>query len=262
MSRAWLGAVLAGPALLAPPPAGGQSPPEPELHAIEAAVDEGRLDGTRAALEAWFSAADTPAPEDVGRARYLRARLMADVDSARAEYLAVALDGRSSYGSRAWLRLAQLDLARGDAERAIADLDRLRADYPSSPAAASSWYWTARALEQGGDLGSACRAFERGARAAGDAAAADVAALAAAASRRCLATGLRFSLQVGAFSREDAAGEILDTLESSGYPARVFEEGGLHKVRVGWFSSPEAARALARRLREGGYSVTVVAGES
>ncbi|MDX1396121.1 MAG: hypothetical protein R3195_17200, partial [Gemmatimonadota bacterium] len=109
-----------------------QAPRTAELDRIEEAIEAGRLDGVRAELDGWLDGAEDASPEDRGRARYLRARLYLDADSARSEYLDVALDGRSSYGARAWLRLAQLDLSRGQTERAIESLERLRADYSRS----------------------------------------------------------------------------------------------------------------------------------
>lgn len=240
---------------------GAQSDPA-ALDRLEAEIERGTLEGARASLETWIAGASGASAEVMGRARYLRARLMADVDSARAEYLAVAVEGRSSYGARAWLRLAQLDLAVGEPMRAVADLERLRADYPSDPIARTSWYWTARALEQRGMLEEACDNFERAVGAAGEAGADELRDRAMLAADSCSAAGLRFSIQVGAFSRPATARELAEQLDEEGFPARVFEEGGLHRVRVGRFVSPETARGLERRLRDGGFTVAVVAAES
>lgn len=232
-----------------------------ELDRIETRVDAGDRDARRS-VEAWLAQNADETPERIGRARVLRARLMADPDSARSEYMAVAMEARSTYGARAWLHLAQLDLALGDDRRALADLERLRTDYRSSPHVVDSWYWTARAHEQRGALDEACDEYERASEAARDARRPDLFELSRAAYDACSRPGLRFSLQLGAYARADAAEEILDDLRVAGYPVRLIEEGGLHKVRVGWFDSPETARALERRLREGGYAVTVVAGEA
>ncbi|MFV1986927.1 MAG: SPOR domain-containing protein [Gemmatimonadota bacterium] len=230
-----------------------------DLGQLEAAIDAGSLDGVRARLDSWLADAADASPEDMGRARFLRARLMSDPDSARDEYLAVALDARSSYGAPSWLRLAHLDLARGQTGRAVEDLERLRADYPRSAVVPASWYWTARALESGGELEDACSAFDRAlneASASGDAMTGE---RAMAARRACDPGGLRFTLQIGAFSGESAARSLSTTALALGFPTRIVRENDLKKVRVGRFGSPDAARVLEKRLREDGFTVVIVA---
>lgn len=240
-----------------------QSPgPTERLDALEAAIDEGRTEGARRALEVWLAETDGASPAELGRARYLRARLMTHADSAREEYLAVALDARSPYGARAWIRLAQLDLVRGEPAKAIEGLERLRADYPGHPVIPESWFWSARAREAAGELEAACEAFDRAVLAARTAADTDLLERAVAASRACTPGGLRFTLQLGAFSRRSAADALAAELRRAGFDARVVSEEDLEKVRVGRFASPESARALERKLRAAGYSVAVVAGES
>jgi hypothetical protein len=106
----------------------------PALDAVERAADAGELAAARRLLTDWFGseeAADRSA--NAGRARFLRARLTEDLDSARVDYLWVAVRGDDRYGASARLRLAQLYLAEGRLDRAADDLDRLRADFPGSP---------------------------------------------------------------------------------------------------------------------------------
>ena len=137
----------------------GQARVTEELDYWEAAADSGHFEGLREVLETWISTTKGLTPESLGRARFLKARLFSQVDSARAEYLSIALDGRSTFGAMAWLRLAQMDLAIGEAERAVSELERLRADYTSAAESAISWYWTARAIEQVGDFDRACQTY-------------------------------------------------------------------------------------------------------
>lgn len=234
------------------------SPDSDDLARLEAAVDSGRVEGARAAVEGWLVEHDRP-PDLVARARFLRARLMSDADSARAEYLWVAMDARSSHGAAAWVRLAQLDLAHGEPARAVQDLERLRADYPGSPLVADSWYWSGRAFQALGDLDAACAAWDQAivtGRNTGDL---DLVARAVEASRTCAAPGMRVTVQVGAFSRRDLANEVARRVEDAGHEPQIVEEDGLFKVRVGRFASSEAARSLADRLRAAGFSVAVVA---
>lgn len=232
-----------------------------DLDRIEAAIQSGALDGIREALERWHDAANGVDPETAGRVRFLRGRLMTDADSARSEYLAVAIDGRSSYGALAWLRLAQLDLSAGQPARAIEHLTRLQTDYPNARTA-DAWYWRARAFESGGRLEDACEAFDRALEEAGGSADGAIGEQASERRRGCAPGGLRFTLQIGAFSAETAAESLASTARALGFPARIVEDEGLDKVRVGLFASPDSARLLERRLREDGFSVAIVAAES
>ena len=255
-------------ALLAACPAWGlaaqsaaQSAEIEALARLEARIESGATEGVAGAIERWLSTTPDPSREAVGRARYSRVRLMSDADSARAELLALALDGGSSHGARVWLRLGQLELAAGDPARAAAAFERLRADYPRSAAATASWYWTGRTFEDRGLLDRACEGWTRAIRAAQDGGDAASARLAAAAAAGCAPGAARFTVQVAAFSTPEAAAEMRSQLEADGFPAHVVEEGGLHRVRVGRFATPEAARGLERSLRLAGFSVAVSAAE-
>lgn len=260
----WRAAVAVSAVMMGSTTAGelrAQSPSDADLDRVEAAIDAGRLAGLRDELDLWLRGGGL-SPESQGRVRFLRARLLPDADSARGEYLGVAMDGRSSYGAHAWLRLAQLDLARGEVARAIEDLGRLRADYSRSALVPASWYWTGRAAESSGHLSGACDAFARARReaeAADDRATAD---RATEAERACASEGLRFTLQVGAFSDRNAAETLATAANSAGFRARIVREDDLEKVRVGIFGNPDAARVLERRLRAEGFTVAIVAAES
>jgi cell division protein FtsN len=58
----------------------------------------------------------------------------------------------------ALLRLAQLELARGDRDGALAHLQRIPRDYPRSKSLARASYWTARVLFEKNDIPNACAA--------------------------------------------------------------------------------------------------------
>ena len=230
-----------------------------ELDRLEARIESGNLEDAAEAIENWLATQGRDAARgEVARARYLRARLLADADSARAELFSVATDGGSRYAARAWLRLAQLDLALGEPARAAADLERLRADHPRGPEVVESWYWTARTFEARGLLDPACEAWERGAaegRRVGDM---TMVSLAEAAWLACAPGGPRFSIQVAAFSRPRPAEEMREQLEASGFFSRVVEYDGFHRVRLGRFVRREAAEILARRLRDAGFEPAIV----
>ena len=261
--RWWPLALLAAcaPAGLAAQAAGGAADPE-FVTALEARVDVGDADGVAAAVERWLAEARNPPRDVLARARYLRARVMSDADSARAELLSLALDVGGPHATRAWLRLGQLELAAGDPARAAAVFERLRADDPRSAAARASWYWTARTFEDRGLLDRACEGWERALSEARDGGDAASARLAAAASAGCAPGAPRHTVQVAAFSMPEPAEEMRARLEADGFPARVVEQGGLHRVRVARFASPEAAGGLGRRLARAGFSVNIVAAVS
>ena len=230
-----------------------------DLDLLEARIEAGRLEGAAEAIESWLATeARNAARGEVLRARYLRARLLADPDSARAEFLSVAMDGGSRYGSRAWLRLAQLDLALDEPARAAADLERLRSDHPRSAETVESWYWTARTFEARGLIDRACEAWQRAGEEGRRVGATETARLAEAASLGCAPGAPRFAIQVAAFSRRDPAEETRGRLEVAGFFSRVVEDDGLHRVQLGRFARREAAESLVRRLLDAGFEPAVI----
>ena len=231
-----------------------------ELERIEAAVDSGRVRGAREAIDRWLAdESESASSDDQAKARVLRARLMRDADSARSEYLRIAIDGRSSHGAEAWLRLAQLDLAAGQPERANEELERLRSDYPTASVVPASWYWSGRALESVGDLDAACVAWQSAAASARDAEYQEVLALSTDASEACGAGEMRFALQLDAFRERSAAEAVVARAEDAGFAARIVQDDGLYKVRVGRFGSVGPAREMASRLRAAGFSALITA---
>lgn len=265
-ARVLLAAGLLLPVGLAPAAARAQTTGSAPLDAVEAAADRGELATARAALEG-FAAEHGEAVDRAGRARlsFLRARLMADVDSAEVEYLRAAIDGEGIYASRARLRLAQLTLARGGHAAAARHLEQLRTDDPGGDLTAASWVWTARAAEAAGDAASACSAW-----------ATALTTLPASSSQReeakenrsrCEASGREpgevetFTVQLGAFGTEEAAIRLRDGAALTGIAVRVEAPHGgvmVHRVRAGRFGSRVDAERLAARFEAEGYDAVVV----
>ena len=237
--------------------------PAPDLARIEAAVDSGGVRDAREAVERWLAErGDSATPVDRARAGLLRARLMGDADSARREYLRIAIDGQSSHGAEAWLRLAQLDLTVGDPNRAGDDLQRLRADYATGEWVPESWYWSGRALEVSGQLEAACEAWGVALAAGRAAGQGEVLDLSRTASRSCEAGEMRLTVQLDAFRDRSAAQTVAARAGEAGFPARIVEDEGLYKVRVGRFGRVEAAREMAKRVRAAGFSALITAENS
>jgi tetratricopeptide (TPR) repeat protein len=241
------------------------------LDASERAADLGQADEAREFLRRWFDSPEAAGRQaDVERARFLRARLTSDLDSARVDYLWVAVRGDTRYGAAARLRLAQLYVAEGRLDRAQEDLERMRADYPGNRLEFESWLWTGNARRAAGDVAGACAAWETAASLSTAPAHAAELDLVRSALQECgadpggVAAGESFSVQLGAFTSKAAAEELRNRIVASGSTARVLEPaeaGGLYRVRSGRFAGREEAARHAVRLAETGFESIVVPGE-
>lgn len=251
-------AVLAA-ALVAAPHASAQ---DPSLDIVEAALDSGRVELARTELGRWFdSYEDDVELQKLSRARFLRGRMTVDADSAELDYIWVAIEGGGPYAARAWLKLAQLRLMRGDAMRAVSDLERLRADYPDSPVLAESWLWSGFTLEAAGDLSAACEAWERARALATNPADASVRSQADLSLATCSPGGPQFTVQLGAFREREAAVSLQRRIEAAGLTARIeVPDGasGWYRVRSGRYASREQAEGVARGLTDQGFEAIVV----
>ena len=241
----------------------------PVLDSVERAADLGEVVEARRLLDEWFVSAEASDREaDVGRARYLRARLTRDLDSARVDYLWVAVRGDDRYGPAARLRLAQLYVAEGRLDRAAEHLERLRADFPGSAYTFSSWLWTGNVRAAAGDRSGACAAWETAASAQPGTGDASDRALVRSALESCgdnagaaASPPASFSVQLGAFSSRETANELRNRVVASGRSARVLEPseaGGLYRVRSGRFGGREEAARHAVSLAQAGFESIVV----
>jgi tetratricopeptide (TPR) repeat protein len=226
-----------------------------ELDRAQALADSGRTDEARASLGVWYGASQAPGPVELSRARLLRARLASDPDSAELDYVWVAIEGDAAHAPEAFLRLAQLRLLRGEPERALTDLERLRSSHPTDPRIGESWLWTGHAHEALGELEAACAAWGRAEPADPVTHPAVAEAL-----RACEEGGAVFAVQVGAFGETSGAETIRRRLESAGFETYVVTSGddGLHRVRTGRFMHLTSAALYAERVRRSGFEAVVV----
>ena len=235
------------------------------LEAAEVAADAGDVERAREHLRDWLVSDAATAPEaEVGRALVLRARLAANPDSAEVDYLEAAVRGGEEYGAIARLRLAQLRLMDGRPSLAVADLDRLRADFPDSRLVPESWLWTGFAWESLGDPGAACSAWKQVGGVDGRdpiAVQAEAGLAGCGGGSPAGQAGRQFTVQLGAFGSRQAADEVRKRASSSGSEARVVEPDAttpLYRVRVGRFSRREDAARMAVGLRADGLEAIVV----
>lgn len=227
----------------------------PELDRAEALADSGRTEEARAALGAWYGASQDPGLAELSRARLLRARLASDPDSAELDYVWVAIEGDAAHAPEASLRLAQLRLLRGEPERALADLERLRASHPTDPRVGEAWLWTGHAHEALGELEAACAAWGRA-----DPVDSVARPAVAEALRACAAGDAVFAVQVGAFGEISGAETIRRRLGDAGFETYIVrsDEDGLHRVRIGRFMHLTSAALYAERVRRRGFEAVVV----
>jgi cell division protein FtsN len=95
------------------------------------------------------------------QALFWRASLASNAADAESDYKHIVVDyPLAPQAADALLRLAQLELARGDRDGALAHLQRIPRDYPRSKSLARASYWTARVLFEKNDIPHACAANE------------------------------------------------------------------------------------------------------
>jgi len=100
-----------------------------------------------------------PASPIYPQALYWRATLATSAAEAESDYRHIVVDyPLAPHAEDALLRLAQLELARGDKDDALLHLQRIPRDYPRSKSLARANYWTARVLFEKNDIPGACAA--------------------------------------------------------------------------------------------------------
>jgi cell division septation protein DedD len=180
----------------------------------------------------------------------------------------------------ALIRLAQLELARGDRMLAARHLERLLREFPPPPARATAWYWLARVGFEDNDLARGCIALDS-ARALAPADNAELTNQIRYESGRCLtradsrppaaaaavsaspavpeptsgpakhaaAPTAVYTVQVGAYPTRVAAERLRTRLAKQGFAARVVPGTKIFRVRVGRFSAKSDAERTAASLR-------------
>jgi cell division protein FtsN len=159
MSR-WTG-LFAVPLLFAATLAAAQAPPrptDPVFVRAQTLVSDGNGVAGRALIDSVI-AATQPSARLYPEALFWRATLAANAADAESDYKHIVVDyPLAPQAEDALLRLAQLELARGDRDGALGHLRRIPRDYPRSKSLARASYWMARVLFEKNDIPNACAA--------------------------------------------------------------------------------------------------------
>lgn len=133
-------------------------PTDPVFVRAQALVSDGNGVEGRALIDSVIKAT-SPTARLYPEALFWRASLASNAAAAESDYKHIVVDyPLAPQAEDALLRLAQLELSRGDREGALIHLQRIPRDYPRSKSLARANYWTARVLFEKNDIPKACAA--------------------------------------------------------------------------------------------------------
>ncbi|MBX6330914.1 MAG: SPOR domain-containing protein [Gemmatimonadaceae bacterium] len=265
-------------------------------------VAEGKADSGRALVQAQLDAA-TPGTPRYAEALYWHAVVAATAADAERDLRKIIIEyPLAPRSDDALMRLAQLEMTRGDNAQALAHLQRVVIEHPDSPSRARAEFWMARALFDQGNAPAACARLADAARStpatqvelrnqidylnqrcvgvdttavvqtaanAGDqkatvTTAATKSAPPAPAASRAMGgvTSHGYTVQVAAYSTRKAAESMRARLLAAGYEARVVGNQKPYRVRIGRYATREAAEKAAAAMRAKKMTVFVTEAES
>lgn len=163
MTRYALAALL--PLVFALPLGAQSSETEAAYQRAATLVRDGQGAEGRRIVDSLFVRAREGTPEH-SEALYWRAALATDAAQAERDYRQLIVNyPLAPRAGRALLAMAQLELTRGDRERALTHLRRLDREHPGSDARATASFWTARIRFDMQDEARACHALDEAQRA-------------------------------------------------------------------------------------------------
>jgi cell division septation protein DedD len=131
----------------------------PAYRRAQTLVNDGNAAAGRAVVDSMIAAA-APGSNDYAEGVYWRAVLAATAADAEIDYKRIVIDYPASPRVEdALIRLAQLEMARGNYDAALRHLNTLSTEHPDSPARGRAGYWTARAFFDKNDVQNGCAAI-------------------------------------------------------------------------------------------------------
>ncbi len=124
---------------------------------VQRLAANGQGDAARALVQQEFEVAPTASPRFV-EALYWRAVVAATAADAERDLRTIIVDyPLSPWTVEALMRLAQLEMTRREMDQALAHLNRVVVEHPSSNARPRASFWIARVMFEQGKLADACR---------------------------------------------------------------------------------------------------------
>jgi hypothetical protein len=275
---------LLGAALFAtvPAPLRAQTTPADSLIFARAQrmVAEGDGAAGRAIVDSALAAIPVTSPR-YAEGLFWRASIASAALDAERDYRRIAVEyALSPRVPDALIRLAQLELARGDRMLAARHLERLLREYPPPSARATAWYWLARVGFEENDLARGCIALDS-ARMLAPEGNAELANQIRYESGRCLTRAVSsppaapapapggnkhaaspvYTVQVGAYPTRAAAERLRARLAKQGFAARIVPATKIFRVRVGRFPARSDAERAAARLKAAHLDAWIVDAE-
>ena len=265
---------------------------------IQQLAANGQGDAARTLAQQAVEGAPTASPRFV-EALYWRAVVAATAADAERDLRTIIVDyPLSPYSPDALMRLAQLEMTRGENDKAMAHLQRVVTEHPDSPDRARASFWMARVSFQQGQPGAACRQLADAARTAADSnvelknqveywqgrctgvdtvakaprpdstakAAAAGATSGAAASKSAPAAASAskpmWTVQVAAYNTKASAEALVKSLKDRGFDARTFGTIAPFRVRIGRYDTRAKAQSAAEKLNANKITGFVTEAES
>ena len=257
--------------------------PDTVFTRIQQLAANGQGDAARTLAQQAVEGAPTASPRFV-EALYWRAVVAATAADAERDLRTIIVDyPLSPYSTDALMRLAQLEMTRGENDKAMAHLQRVVTEHPDSPDRARASFWMARVSFQQGQPGAACRELADAARTASDsnvelknqveywqgrctgvdtvakaprpdstakpaAAATTGAAASKPAPAAAPASKPMWTVQVAAYNTKASADALVKSLKDRGFDARTFGTIAPFRVRIGRYDTRAKAESAAEKL--------------
>lgn len=250
-------------------------------------VSDGNAAAGRALVDSMVRAARRGSPA-YAEAIFWRATLAPTAQQAESDYRRLIVEyPLYARSGDVLLRLAQLELMRGNRDAAVVHLRRIQTEHPEFGNQAAASYWLGRVLFEKNDLPGACSAIAEAKRIVKaddvelknqidyqDQQCVGVAIPAAdslpklevpvepapVASPAPQPTGV-YSVQVAAYDKLSQANALVTRLTKRGFAARVDGKKAPFRVRIGKYESRAAAAAAQQRIKKSGITGIVVKAE-